>query len=190
MNVANSITLARLASIPIFVVLVLLYQPDSGEEHLRIAAFLLFVAAAASDGIDGYIARHFNQKTRLGALLDPLADKLLTNISFVFLAALDTFATRVPLWVPVVILARDITITGGSYVIQRHLGPLKPRPRILGKLATVAHSVAIAGIVINFLYAYELLMITVAISVYSLADYLLHGYEANAPVESTGRDAA
>jgi CDP-diacylglycerol--glycerol-3-phosphate 3-phosphatidyltransferase len=189
-NVPNSITLARLASIPVFVALLLMYQPDAGEEPLRIAAFVVFIAAAASDGIDGYIARHFNQKTRLGALLDPLADKLLTNISFVFLAALDTFSTHVPLWVPVVVLARDITITGGSYVLQRYLGPLKPRPRLLGKLATGAHSVAIAAIVINFSFAYEILMITVAISVYSLADYLLHGYEASAPAESTGKSAA
>lgn len=190
MNAANSITLARLAMIPVFVALLLVYRPDDGMEGVRIAAFVVFVVAAASDGIDGYIARHFNQKTRLGALLDPLADKLLTNISFVFLAGLDKFATHVPLWVPVLILGRDITITGGSYLLAKHLGPLRPRPRILGKVATWAHSVAISAVVINLPHAFEILMITVAISVFSMADYLLHGYEAIEPGKSAEPDAA
>lgn len=181
MNAANSITLARLAMIPVFVALLLVYRPDAGLEGVRIAAFVVFVVAAASDGIDGFVARRFDQRTRLGALLDPLADKLLVNISFVFLAALDTFATHVPLWVPVIILGRDITITGGSYLLGKYLGPLRPRPRILGKAATWAHSVAIAAIVINLPHAYEILMITVAISVFSMADYLLHGYELADP---------
>jgi CDP-diacylglycerol--glycerol-3-phosphate 3-phosphatidyltransferase len=191
MNAANSVTLARLALIPVFAVLLLIYQPDAGHEGIRIAAFVVFVVAAASDGIDGFIARRFDQKTRLGAMLDPLADKLLTNISFVFLAALEgKFTTTVPLWVPVVILMRDITITGGSYLLAKHLGPIQPRPRILGKLATWAHSVAIAAIVINLPYSYEILMITVTISVFSMADYLLHGYEANLPGESGKPDTA
>jgi CDP-diacylglycerol--glycerol-3-phosphate 3-phosphatidyltransferase len=189
MNAANSVTVARLMLIPVFVMLLLFYQPDAGREGLRIAAFIVFVAAAASDGIDGFIARHFNQKTRLGALLDPMADKLLMNISFVFLAALDTFETQVPMWVPVLVLGRDITIAGGSYLLAKHLGPLRPRPRVLGKLATWAHSVAIAAIVINFPHAYEILMVTVAISVYSMADYLLHGYETVEP-KTVGRDTA
>jgi CDP-diacylglycerol--glycerol-3-phosphate 3-phosphatidyltransferase len=169
--------------IPLFVALLLLYRPDADLEGLRIAAFVVFVVAAASDGIDGFIARRFNQCTRLGALLDPLADKLLVNISFVFLAALDRFDAHVPLWVPVIVLVRDITITGGSYLMDKHLGPLRPRPRMLGKLATVAHSVAIAAVVINLPHAYEILMITVAISVFSMADYLVHGYESVQPDE-------
>jgi CDP-diacylglycerol--glycerol-3-phosphate 3-phosphatidyltransferase len=189
-NVPNSISFARLASIPVFVALLLAYQPEAGREYLRVAAFVLFAVAAFSDGVDGYIARRYNQMTKLGALLDPLADKLLTNISFVFLAALDRFATHVPMWAPVVILARDVTITGASYLLQRYLGPLKPRPRILGKIATWAHSIAIAAVVINFPYAHEILMVTVGISVYSLADYLFHGYEAHAPPETAGPDAA
>ncbi len=176
--------------IPVFVALLLVYRPDADLEAVRIAAFVVFVVAAASDGIDGFIARHYDQKTRLGALLDPLADKLLMNISFVFLAALDKFATTVPLWVPVLILGRDITITGGSYLLAKHLGPLRPRPRILGKLATWAHSVAIAAVVINLPHAFEILMVTVIISVFSMADYLLHGYETVEPGPPTRPDAA
>ena len=181
MNTANSITLMRLALIPVFIALLLIYQPDAGMEGVRIAAFVVFLVAAISDGIDGYVARNFNQRTRLGAVLDPTADKLLTNLSFVFLAALPSFDTTVPKWLPVVILARDITITTGSYMINRFQGPLKVRPRILGKIATVAHSVAIAAVVINLPGADRILMMTAAISIFSLADYLLHGYEEAAP---------
>jgi len=181
MNTANAITLVRLALIPVFVTLLLIYRPDAGLEGVRIAAFIVFVTAAVSDGVDGYVARHYNQRTRLGAVLDPTADKLLTNISLVFLAALTSFDTPVPMWLPVVVLARDITITTGSFMLNKYMGPLKVRPRILGKAATVAHSVAIAAVVINLPGADRILMITAAISILSLADYLLHGYEQALP---------
>jgi len=181
MNTANAITLLRLALIPVFIALLLLYRPDSGLEGLRIAAFIVFITAALSDGVDGYIARNYNQRTRLGAVLDPTADKLLTNLSFVFLAALPSFDTQVPKWLPVIILARDITIVSGSYMINKFMGPLSVRPRILGKAATVAHSVAIAAIVINLPGADRILMMTAALSILSLADYLLHGYEERLP---------
>jgi CDP-diacylglycerol--glycerol-3-phosphate 3-phosphatidyltransferase len=180
-NTANAITLLRLALIPVFVALLLIYRPEAGLEGVRIAAFVVFVTAALSDGVDGYIARHYNQRTRLGAVLDPMADKLLTNISFVFLAVLPSFATRVPMWLPVIVLGRDITIASGSYLLNRYMGPLTVRPRILGKAATVAHSVAIAAVVINLPYADRIVLMTAVISVMSLADYLLHGYEQALP---------
>lgn len=187
MNTANAITLMRLALIPVFVALLLIYQPHAGMDGVRIAAFVVFLVAALSDGIDGYVARNYNQRTRIGAVLDPTADKLLTNISFVFLAALTSFKTPVPMWLPVIVLARDITITTGSYMLNKYMGPLKVRPRILGKIATVAHSVAIAAVVINLPGAERILMITAAISILSLADYLMHGYEQALPeVRATG----
>lgn len=188
MNTANAITLLRLALIPVFVALLLLYRPDAGLEGVRIAAFIVFVTAAISDGVDGYVARHYNQRTRLGAVLDPTADKLLTNISFVFLAALSSFDTPVPMWLPVIVLARDITITTGSFMLNKYMGPLKVRPRILGKVATVAHSAAIAAVVINLPGADRILMVTAAISILSLADYLLHGYEQALP--ATGHETS
>ncbi len=180
-NTANAITLLRLMLIPVFVALLVTYKPDAGHEGLRIAAFAVFVTAAVSDAVDGYIARHYNQRTRMGAMLDPMADKLLTNIAFVFLAVLPAFSSIVPMWLPVIVLGRDITIAGGSYLVNRYMGPLKVRPRILGKVATVANSVAIAAVVIHLPHADRILMITAAIAVLSLADYLLHGYEQALP---------
>lgn len=190
LNTANSITIIRLLLIPVFLGLLLFYTPDAGDEWMRIAAFVVFVVAAASDGIDGFVARHFNQKTRLGAVLDPLADKLLINLSFIVLAVLTSLDTDVPRWLPVVVLGRDVTIGGGSYILNKHLGPLTPRPRMLGKLATWAHSIAIAAVVINFPYAESILMVVVTISILSLMDYLLHGYEENVAVNGPRPDAA
>ncbi len=190
MNTANAITLVRLALIPVFIALLLNYRPDAGMEGVRVAAFIVFAAAAISDGVDGYIARHYNQRTRVGAVLDPMADKLLTNLSFVFLAALPSFDTQVPMWLPVIVLARDITIASGSFMVHKFMGPLHVRPRILGKAATVAHSVAIASVVINLPGAERILMMTAAISVLSLADYLLHGYEEALPGRSAETSAA
>lgn len=185
LNTANTITIIRLLLIPVFIGLLLFYNPDAGEEWMRIAAFVVFVVAAASDGIDGYVARHYNQKTRLGAALDPLADKLLINVSFIFLAVLTSLDTDVPRWLPVVVLGRDVTISTGSFILNKHLGPLKPRPRLLGKLATWAHSIAIGAVVINFPYAEDILMVVVSISVLSLMDYLLHGYEESVSADHT-----
>ncbi len=190
MNTANAITLLRLALIPVFVALLLLCQVDGSVDAVRIAAFIVFVTAAVSDGVDGYVARHYNQRTRLGAVLDPTADKLLTNISFVFLAVLPAFGGLVPMWLPVIVLARDITITTGSFMLNKYMGPLKVRPRILGKVATVAHSVAIAAVVIDLPGAYRILMVTAAISILSLADYLLHGYEQALPGDGSAAGAA
>ena len=182
MNLANSISLCRLALIPVVLGSIYFYTP--GAEWVRRVAFWTFVTAAASDFLDGYIARRFDQRTKLGAVLDPLADKLLINLTFVFLAVSPNFETDVPMWLPVVVLGRDITITVGSFLLNKFRGPLKPRARILGKVATTAHSVGAAWILINWPYGFQILMIMIVISVTSLADYLLNGWERDLPEEA------
>jgi len=76
MTTANKITILRMLLIPFFV-LEVLYHVKSGNDWHRVAALLTFAVAAILDGVDGYIARHYNQRSELGAILDPLADKLL-----------------------------------------------------------------------------------------------------------------
>ncbi len=180
-NLANSISIFRLVLIPVFIGLIVSYEP--GQEWVRYLAFAVFFTAAVSDFVDGYIARRFDQSTKLGAVLDPLADKLLINLSFVFLAVTPHFETDVPKWLPVVILGRDVTIAIGSYLLNKYMGPLQPRPRFSGKAATTAHSVGVAWIVLNWPYGFQILMVMVAISVGSLVDYLFHGYERAVPEE-------
>ena len=121
--------------LPVFVFL--LSAHSSGREECRIAAIVVFVIAAFSDWLDGYVARHFNQRSKLGALLDPLADKLFVNISLVFMAVNESFAYGVPKWFPVLVLTRDVVIAGGSFLISERFRSLNVKPRIAGKLTTV-----------------------------------------------------
>lgn len=179
MNVANSISIFRVLLIPIFIGLVVAYEP--GTEWVRWLAFATFVTAALSDAVDGYVARHFNQRTNFGTVLDPLADKLLINLALVFLAVTPSFRTQVPMWLPVVILGRDIVIAGGAFLLNKFMGPIQPIPRVLGKVATIAHSIGVGWVLVNWPYGREVLLAMVFVSMASLVDYLLHGYQQVLP---------
>ncbi|HJW75869.1 MAG TPA: CDP-diacylglycerol--glycerol-3-phosphate 3-phosphatidyltransferase [Thermoleophilia bacterium] len=103
MNAANAITIARILLVPVFVVLLFVNVPYG--EFVAIAVFSI---AAATDKLDGYLARSRNSITVLGQFLDPLADKLLISAALISLVALD----RLPAWVAMVIIAREMAVTG------------------------------------------------------------------------------
>ncbi|MDH3360147.1 MAG: CDP-alcohol phosphatidyltransferase family protein, partial [Desulfobulbaceae bacterium] len=94
MNVANAITVLRILLIPLLVIF--LIEGNDGY------AFLVFIAAGVSDGLDGFVAKVFKQKTLVGAYLDPIADKLLLNTAFITMAVLDVL----PAWLAVVVVSR------------------------------------------------------------------------------------
>lgn len=102
MNLANRITLARIALIPLFMLCFL----DQQEPGLM-AAVIIFALAACTDKLDGYFARKYNQITRLGKLLDPLADKLLISVAIIMMVQVNMISS----WVAVIIIAREIVIT-------------------------------------------------------------------------------
>ena len=137
MTTANKITVFRILLIPFFITQMLYYMAN-GEEWHRLLALVSFALAAISDGVDGYIARKYDQKSELGAVLDPLADKLLL-VSAIIVLALDRSAhfPPVPLWFPAVILSRDILLLIGLAVIHYMAGRVKIRPHFTGKTATV-----------------------------------------------------
>ena len=137
MTTANKITILRILLIPFFVVEVLYYAQNGHELH-RILAIVCFAVAAICDGVDGYVARRFNQRSELGAILDPLADKLLL-VSGIVVLSFDhaPYLESVPLWLTGTIIGRDILILIGMVVIQLMVGKVKVRPRIVGKVATV-----------------------------------------------------
>ncbi len=137
MTTANKITIARILLIPFFIVQVL-YYVDTGDEIHRLLAILSFALAAISDGIDGYIARRYNQRSELGAVLDPLADKLLL-VSGVVLLSLHNqpYLPRIPLWLTATILSRDVLLLIGLALIHYMGSKVTIRPVIIGKMATV-----------------------------------------------------
>ena len=101
-------------------------------------AILCFAVAAILDGVDGYIARHYNQISELGKILDPLADKLLLVSGIVALSFNHgDFLGEIPLWLTGTIIGRDLLMLVGMVVIHYTVGKVIVRPRFLGKCATV-----------------------------------------------------
>ena len=131
MNLALTITLLRFLLAP-WVVWVLLH-----EHHT--AALLIFLIGSISDALDGYIARRYNQCTPLGALLDPLADKLLVACGMLTLLWQGHF----PLWLASIVLLRDAVIVSGAFAYKRATGTLEMQPLPLSKLNTAVQFVLV-----------------------------------------------
>jgi cardiolipin synthase (CMP-forming) len=137
MTTANKISIFRILLVPVFVVEVLYYAQDGDEIH-RVAAILCFAIASISDGVDGYIARHYNQRSELGAILDPLGDKLLLVAGIVLLSLNNApHLPRLPLWLVVTVVSRDALILIGMLVIKHTCDRVEVRPAVVGKIVTV-----------------------------------------------------
>lgn len=138
MNAANLITLTRLLLVPVIIWLIL--------EGLHGLALWVFALAAISDGVDGYIAKHCDQRTRLGSFLDPIADKAMLVSIYVTLGSQD----HLPSWLVILVVSRDALIVGGV-VLSYALGhALKMEPLMISKANTVAQ-IALAVLVLAML---------------------------------------
>lgn len=130
-NVPNILTLVRLLLTPLFVILLLRDQ--------LVPALLVFTLAGITDGLDGLIARWFNQRTVLGAYLDPIADKVLLVSAFVCLAILEI----IPAWLSVIVLSREILIVIGIAILTMTEKRYRIRPSLVSKCTTVAQIVVV-----------------------------------------------
>src|SRR2546427_4727379 len=149
MTTANKITILRILLIPFFVVQVLYYLKAGNELH-RLLAILSFAVAAICDGVDGYIARRYNQRSELGAILDPLADKLLLVSGIVLLSFSWPYFETIPLWLTGTIIGRDILVLVGLVVIQITVGKVKVKTRIFGKIATVLQMAVVLWVLLKW----------------------------------------
>jgi cardiolipin synthase len=137
MTTANKITIGRILLVPLFVVSALYYMAGQGELYRYLAVFA-FGVAALSDGVDGYIARRFNQRSELGAILDPLADKLLLVSAIVLLSLhQDGNLPGLPLHLTVTVISRDILLLMGMLVLRYLRVAVTVMPHWTGKVATV-----------------------------------------------------
>lgn len=141
MNIPNKLTILRIILVPIFVVLMLTRIPYGGS-----LAAAIFVIAALTDSLDGYLARKWKQTTKLGAILDPLADKLLITAALISLVELG----RLPGWIAIVIIGREFAVTG-LRVVKAEEGIIIPASK-LGKLKTISQVTAVLLIIIQNLY--------------------------------------
>jgi cardiolipin synthase len=139
LTVANQLTILRMALAPFLVVMVL--------QREFTWALVLFIVAALTDMLDGYIARHGHQKTTLGAVMDPIADKILLSSAFIVLTWSAGLTTRIPPWLTVLALSRDVLILLTGALINLTSGWRIFQPSLLGKVATGAQLLT-AGVVL------------------------------------------
>lgn len=157
MTLATYITIARLGLVPVFICLAVAYghsvELGQPREILRWAAVLTYTVAAVSDGVDGAIARHYHQRTKLGAFLDPIADKalLLSGVITLTLVPWGANGWAIPDWFGGLVIARDIIILGGIVIIYQARGRVPIRPHWTGKVCTVTQMVVLGWIMLKWL---------------------------------------
>ncbi len=169
MNLANKISIARIILIPFFIVAVIYSRTE--------IALILFMLAVISDGVDGFIARTRNQKTKLGTIIDPVADKLLLVSAYISLSLATNIPPdlKMPPYVPIVIISRDVIIVLGSVLIHIVTGDIKIKPSILGKATTFFQMMTIVSILARFGCSAYLWNFTVILTMISGIDYVIKG---------------
>ena len=173
LTVANQLTLLRMALIPAFVILVVYDRPAW--------ALTVFVLAGITDGLDGLAARRANQKTSLGAWLDPMADKLLLVTTFVVLTVPGTgLVNRFPLWLTILVITRDVLIVVTVAIVNIVMGVRTFRPSIYGKIATGVYVVSCVVVMFYNVLGYRSVMVdlavyaSLAITLFSGLHYVYH----------------
>ena len=166
-SLPNLITLSRILLVPVIVWLLV-----TGRMQ---AAFVLFVLAGVSDAIDGFIAKHYDARTELGAYLDPLADKLLLVTVFVALGVRG----ELPVWLPIAIVSRDLLIVSAVVLSWLLSNPVRIEPLLVSKLTTTAQIVLAAVVLADAGWHLDLGMVrsllvwlTAALTIVSLAAYM------------------
>jgi cardiolipin synthase len=173
LTAANLLTVLRLILIPIFVT-TLYYQRFNWS-------LSIFLIAALTDGLDGLLARSLNQKTHLGEILDPMADKLLLVTAFIILSMPRfTVITPIPFWLTAAAISRDAFIVLGALVINITTGFSKFRPSLPGKINTLVQVLMIVVYLISnafALHSYVLVAMyyaTLAMAIFSGLHYIVH----------------
>lgn len=171
MGLANWLTIFRILLIPVFVSLLVYRQAT--------AALAIFCLASATDLLDGYIARARGSQTRLGAFLDPLADKLLLTASFATLTYL--YPRLLPFWITVTVLSRDFLLILGTALIHIAGGRVHPTPTGLGKASTALQMVTVLAVLLVLAFMMNpriktaLVWITAGFTIASGVQYLYQG---------------
>lgn len=151
MNLANQISIARILLVPFFVCSIVYFQPD--RPWLKLIAIATFLIASVTDAVDGYIARVRNEISKLGMLLDPLADKLLLISAFLCLHYASGFAQKMPPWVLIVILSREVLILSGILVIFFTTSQIQIQPSLSGKMTTVIQMCLVLALLLELPWA-------------------------------------
>jgi CDP-diacylglycerol--glycerol-3-phosphate 3-phosphatidyltransferase len=182
MTTANKITLVRILMIPAFVTMAIYYGESikRGDplEWQRYAAIIIFILAALSDGLDGYVARRYNQRSTLGVYLDPIADKGLLLSGIITLSISNWSESspeygRFPAWFPVLVISRDVVILVGTMILYLLNGKVHVKPKWTGKVATVLQMIAIGWVMLQLRFI-PLLYVVVVAGVFTLISGIVY----------------
>ena len=174
-NLPNAITLLRIGILP--VLFLILLEPG---EAMSLAISILFILAALTDLLDGYVARRYNIVTRMGKLLDPIADKIIMSAALVLLIPVG----RAPAWVVALMVMRDFAVDGLRSMAAAEGQVIEASQ--LGKYKTFCQIIAVSALIIHYpIYGIDagsigtmFLYVALALSLWSGADYLVKFYKA------------
>lgn len=177
LNFANKVSIFRILTVPFFVASLLYYNPQ--RDFLRFIALGIFLLAVISDAIDGYIARKAKQRTEVGAILDPLADKLLLLSAFFCLSLIHALPKdlRLPVWVLMIFISRDVIILLGCIIIYIVRGYLNIFPTVWGKLTTLFQTATIISFLLQIKSSVLFWILAVISTVISGIDYIRRGFK-------------
>lgn len=181
MNLANKITVSRVLLVPVF--LFFLLTDFIPYPYNEVIAAIIFIIAASTDGLDGYVARKRKQVTNFGKFMDPLADKLLVTAALISLVGMD----KLDSWIAIIIISREFIVTGLRVVAVSEGKVIAAS--IWGKIKTVSQIIAIVALLLDQLLTYKmglffniygvmikfdviLMWIAVAFTIYSGIDYI------------------
>jgi CDP-diacylglycerol--glycerol-3-phosphate 3-phosphatidyltransferase len=182
MTTANKITIVRILMIPAFVTMAIYYgqsiQRGAPVEWERFTAIAIFLIASLSDGLDGYVARRYNQRSSLGVILDPIADKglLLSGIITLSLtnwSEVEADYGKFPVWFPVLVISRDAILFVGAAVLYLLNGKVHVKPNWTGKVATVLQMIAIGWVMLQLRF-FPLLYLVIAAGLFTLISGIVY----------------
>lgn len=178
MTLPNQITIGRILLIPVFVLLAIYYGQSAAsghpDERLRFATIAIFLTAALSDGIDGWIARRYRLKSPLGAILDPIADKGLMLTAIITLSV-TSWPYELPIWYPVLVIARDVMIVTGVGVIRLLNDRVEIRPTLLGKTSTFLQMFTVSVVMLQWRHCDPVVWASGVVTLLSGIAYLAAG---------------
>jgi cardiolipin synthase (CMP-forming) len=174
LTIPNLLTLLRLLIIPFFLA--------ASLRGSFVTAFVLFVVAAVTDSFDGFVARHFNQRSRLGAFFDPAADKVMMVCGYLYYTIANNVAVPIPVWLTFVILLRDVMIAAFAYLLYTRIHIRRFPPSWAGKTSTMLQAITLAVVIGANAFAPRLaaavgvlFRIVMVVTLYSAYGYLRRG---------------
>jgi cardiolipin synthase len=194
MTTANKITVARILMIPAFVTMAIYYgesiQAGTPLEWERFTAIAIFLIASLSDGLDGYVARRYNQRSSLGVILDPIADKGLLLSGIITLSIsnwsnVDPDYGRFPAWFPVLVISRDAVILVGAMVLYLLNGKVQVKPNWTGKVATVLQMAAIGWVMLQVQFL-SLIYVVITAGIFTLISGIVYVSEGVRQLQAEG----